>query len=168
MTKPVRQVQLHDVLVAAFAGNAPAPRRTEGGTAATHVLRGMRVLVVEDNPVNLRVALRFLDKLGCACVAAGNGAEALEQVAAAATPFDVVLMDVQMPVLDGYQATRELRRLESVQGMRRLPVIALTANAFEDDQQRCYAAGMDAYLSKPYTLPQLAAALAPWQTKAAA
>ncbi|MCK6545919.1 ATP-binding protein [Myxococcota bacterium] len=115
---------------------------------------GRRVLLVEDNAVNQMIALKFLAKLGATTHTATNGVEALELISRS-DPFDAILMDCQMPVMDGYAATARLREDEAPRG-RRTPVIALTANALEGDADRCLQAGMDAHLGKPYGLLQLA------------
>jgi CheY-like chemotaxis protein len=112
----------------------------------------LRILVVEDNPVNQRLAQRLLEKHGHAVTVAGNGREALSVLDGAA--FDVVLMDVQMPEMDGLEATAAIRSRERGTG-RRLPIIALTAQAMIGDRDRCLAAGMDGYLAKPVQGPQL-------------
>jgi len=103
----------------------------------------LRALLVEDNPTNQFVARRFIEKAGCVVEVAGNGAEALEKIAAA--DFDVVFMDCQMPIMDGYEATKRIRqgRLSAV------PIIAMTAHAMKGDRERCLAVGMTEYLSKP-------------------
>jgi len=102
-----------------------------------------RALLVEDNPTNQFVARRFIEKAGCIVEVASNGAEALEKIAAA--DFDVVFMDCQMPIMDGYEATKRIRqgRLSAV------PIIAMTAHAMKGDRERCLAVGMTEYLSKP-------------------
>lgn len=132
---------------AADAVAAPAPR-----------LQGT-VLLVEDHPVNRAVAAGMLRKLGLAWREAHDGAQAIEQVRA--HDFDAVLMDCQMPVVDGYAATRAIRGLPDGRGAG-LPIIALTANAGADDAARCRASGMDGFIAKPYGIGTLAAALAPW------
>lgn len=119
-----------------------------------------RVLIVEDNLVNQMVGIAMLESLGLIVVAAENGEQALLKMAESS--FDVVLMDCQMPVMDGYEATRRIRAAESRNGRTRLPVVALTANAFKTDVDRCMLAGMDAHLAKPYSTKQLRATLAPW------
>jgi PAS domain S-box-containing protein len=116
---------------------------------------GAHVLVAEDNAVNRTVAVNMLEKLGHTVDVAPDGHSALK--ALEETDFDAVLMDCQMPVLDGYEATRELRRRE--RGARRVPVIALTAHAMRSDRERCFAAGMDDYLAKPLRLAALREAL---------
>jgi signal transduction histidine kinase/DNA-binding NarL/FixJ family response regulator len=137
---------------ASSAGSAaPAP----GGRAA-----GPKILLVEDNPVNREVAVGMLESLGCTAHSAENGRLAVEAMNAAA--YDAVLMDCQMPVMDGLTATGEIRRREQHSGGARVPIIALTANAMEGDRERCLAAGMDDFLSKPFTQQQLATLLRRW------
>ena len=123
--------------------------------------RVRRVLLAEDNPVNVEVAKAMLDSLGLAVHCARNGEEALQ--AARAGGYDIVLMDCQMPVMDGFAATAEIRRHEQGAGRgRTLPIIAITANAQQGDREACLAAGMDDYLSKPFSQQQLAAVIGRW------
>jgi CheY-like chemotaxis protein len=121
---------------------------------------GPKVLVVEDNPVNREVAIGMLESLGCEAVAADNGWLAIEAMNDGT--YDAVLMDCQMPVMDGLTATGEIRRRERGTNRARVPIIALTANAMEGDRDRCLAAGMDDFLSKPFTQQQLAKLLKRW------
>jgi signal transduction histidine kinase/DNA-binding response OmpR family regulator/HPt (histidine-containing phosphotransfer) domain-containing protein len=119
-----------------------------------------KVLLVEDNPVNQKVAQSLIKILGLDCETADNGLLAIERMAKGG--LDMVLMDCQMPVKDGYAATGEWRALEQAQGLRRLPIIAMTANAMAGDRQKCLDAGMDDYLSKPVDRRLLAASLTRW------
>ena len=119
---------------------------------------GARLLVAEDNPVNQLVATRMLEKLGYRADVAANGAEAVE--ALTRIDYAAVLMDCQMPELDGFEATREIRRRQALP--RRTPVIAMTASATESDRDKCFDADMDDYISKPVRLAELAAVLTRW------
>jgi two-component system sensor histidine kinase/response regulator len=120
--------------------------------------RRLRVLVVEDNPLNQAVAVAILAKLGYRAEVAGNGRAAVEAVTDAA--YGAVLMDCQLPELDGYQATAEIRRREGAG--RHTPIIAMTAAALPGDRERCLAAGMDDYIAKPVLVGDVAAALSRW------
>ena len=158
MGKPPRQAQLLRAIAGAVAPARPdevEPTATTGDRPACTT----RVLLAEDNAVNQKVALRTLHALGYDADLAADGAEAVEAVEAAATvgrPYDVVLMDVQMPRLDGHAATQQIRALAVPQPF----VVALTANALQGDEQKALAAGMDAYLAKPLRRDALADALA--------
>ncbi|MBA5687910.1 response regulator [Duganella sp. LX47W] len=150
----------------------PMPMPTPAPTLATAValLDGaapaadgpppLRVLVAEDTEMNRQLARILLTRLGCEVDEAVNGQLALDALEAAR--YDLVLMDCMMPVLDGYEACRRLRQRESETDAPRLPVIALTASAIEGDRQRCLAAGMDDYLSKPFTAAEFSAMVARW------
>jgi CheY-like chemotaxis protein len=118
------------------------------------------VLLVEDNAVNRLVGSEMLRSLGYEVVEAEDGAEALDHVQRA--PVDLVLMDCQMPVMDGYEATRRIRERELRLGLPRTPIVALTANAFDENVAQALAAGMDAHLAKPYTRNQLREVLSNW------
>jgi signal transduction histidine kinase/DNA-binding response OmpR family regulator len=162
VSKPVRRAQLHSSLASLMA-TQPGTATGPAGTASTRLpaivqqprekSRIGRVLLVEDNPVNQELAHAMLIELGVQVVSAWSGEEALVKLAA--DRFEVVLMDCQMPKLDGYATTRRLRDWERRTGKERTPVIALTANALNGDAARCFDAGMDRYLSKPYTIEQL-------------
>jgi two-component system sensor histidine kinase/response regulator len=121
-----------------------------------HLALSARILLAEDNLVNQRVVQRILEKNGHSVFLAGNGREALEALKKEA--FDLVLMDVQMAEIDGFEATRAIREIEKVSGMH-VPIIALTAHAMKGDQARCLAAGMDGYLSKPVNAADLLRAI---------
>ena len=137
---------------------APAAAQVPGAAPLVGALRG-QVLLVEDNPINQMVGKAMLDNLGLQSQMAPNGAEAVALVQA--QHFDLVLMDCQMPVMDGYEATAAIRRLPGGRGAS-LPVIALTANVLQADEQRCRASGMDGFIGKPYALADLHAVLAMW------
>ena len=158
LTKPVRASQLYDCLMRLTAPTAGAgPEAAAVATAARPSIRG-HVLVVEDNTTNQMVALGILGQLGYRADVAANGLEALE--ALARTHYAAVLMDCQMPEMDGYTATGEIRRRED--DSRHTPIIAMTAGAMEGDRERCLAAGMDDYISKPVKPHDVAMALARW------
>lgn len=146
---------------------AAAPGRGKGTWPASREEtreRPLRVLVAEDNAINQVLAKRMLERRGHVVDVASNGRAAVEAVARGT--YDLVLMDVQMPEMDGFAATREIRRLEAaVTGGRRLPIVAMTANAMEGDREQCLAQGMDAYLPKPVLVEALVALLAEVNTK---
>jgi two-component system sensor histidine kinase/response regulator len=152
--KPIRAVTLTALIDQVLTGKSPGTTLLPSAAQANPTFRGSRILLVEDNPVNQRVAQRVLQKLAADVIIANNGAEALERVAE--STYDAVLMDCQMPVMDGFTATRRIRELERVSGRgRRLPIIALTANVMSEDRESCIAAGMDAHLGKPIEPAQL-------------
>jgi two-component system, sensor histidine kinase and response regulator len=148
LTKPVRQSELRDAIARSLdrrakpTGSASLPRKAR--RIAQH--HAMHVLLAEDNTVNQRLAIRLLEKRGHRVTLAHNGQEAITYLQQ--TTFDLVLMDVQMPLLDGLEATRMIRKQEKETGMHQ-PIVALTAHAVKGDQERCEAAGMDGYLAKP-------------------
>jgi CheY-like chemotaxis protein/HPt (histidine-containing phosphotransfer) domain-containing protein len=163
LTKPLRRSQLLNCVTRAMvAAPDPGLEDTAIRSVPTAPARAYvpKILLVEDNPVNREVAVGMLESLGCIAHAAENGWLALEAINNDA--YDAVLMDCQMPVMDGLTATAELRRREQNAGGARLPIIALTANAMEGDRERCLAAGMDDFLSKPFSQQQLAALLKRW------
>jgi two-component system sensor histidine kinase/response regulator len=133
----------------------PVPRELPAAAPAP-AIPSMRVLLAEDNDVNQLLAKRLLEQAGHKVTTVGNGVEAL--AALETDTFDVILMDVQMPELDGFAATAAIRAAERQSGKRQ-PIIAMTAHALKGDRERCLEAGMDGYLSKPITAPQLHAVL---------
>ena len=154
VAKPVRAAQLRATLLGLVS---EAPPDDEAVPAApARPVAGARILVAEDNAVNQQVITELLSRLGYACDVAGDGEEALELLQT--RHYDAVLMDMQMPRVDGLEATRRLRRLP--RPVRDVPVVALTASALTSDEQRCRDAGMDEFLSKPVRKEQLAAVLA--------
>jgi CheY-like chemotaxis protein len=164
LLKPVRQSALVDTLMAIVSnagGLVRAPKAPRAEPLAAHVL------LVEDNPVNREVAQVMLERLGCSVVTATNGHEALAAIEREA--FDIVLMDCQMPEMDGYEATAQIRKRKILHADgRRLPIIALTAGAVAGDRDNALDAGMDDYVSKPFTQEQLERALLAWRPHAGA
>ncbi len=165
LTKPLRRSQILACVTRVMAmqpGAATAPPAGAAFPVPAPAARslGPKILLVEDNGVNREVAVGMLESLGCAADAAENGWLAIRAMDAAT--YDAVLMDCQMPVMDGFTATGEIRRREQTSGAARVPIIALTANAMEGDRERCLAAGMDDFLCKPFTQQQLATLLRRW------
>ncbi len=153
ITKPLRQQELCETIGMVLAKSSrvpPSPPRP--ALTANKTARPARILLVEDNPVNQRLTLRLLEKPGHSVLAVSDGVEALD--ALAREKFDLVLMDIQMPKLDGYQVTALIRERERVTGQH-LPIVAMTANVLKGDEEACLAAGMDGYLSKPVNAKRL-------------
>ena len=159
LTKPMRQSLLYECLVAV----QERPWMTQSGTSTsateTHLQLSAKVLVVEDNLDNQKVLVRMLERYGCRVDVAGNGREAVH--AAGQIAYDCLFMDCQMPDIDGYTATAMIRQRE-IQIGQRVPIIALTASAMPSDRERCLAAGMDDYLSKPAKAQDLVTMLRKW------
>ena len=167
LTKPVRRSQLFDCLMQVlnnrYTDAVPHPVELTEAQNADTPLNG-RVLLAEDNLVNQEVALRMLEMLGCDVEVAEDGQLALSAVSS--KTFDLVLMDCQMPEMDGFQATTAIRKHEQQSNSdTHIPIIALTANAMEGDREHCLAVGMDDFLSKPFTKEQLQALLEQWLAK---
>ncbi|QJD30614.1 response regulator [Methylococcus geothermalis] len=161
LLKPVRQSLLFDAIADVLATQArEKPRTPDKSETILPAYEGRRVLVVEDNRVNQKVIVAMLAKFRIVPDVADNGQAALERLAR--SRYDLVLMDCQMPVLGGYEATQELRARERSAGSGRTPVVALTAHAATGEREKCLAAGMDDYLSKPISRDRLAEALERW------
>ncbi len=172
LTKPVRQSKLFDAIATVMshpAGEVSAPQHDEAPIVTRRSVREAQarprerlarahVLVAEDNQVNQKVAVRMLERLGYRADVAANGLEALESLSR--IPYAAVLMDVQMPEMDGYEATAEIRRREGTEG--RTPIIAMTANAMQGDREKALEAGMDDYVPKPVKPEQLETVLERW------
>jgi CheY-like chemotaxis protein len=161
LVKPVRPSLLFDVLHSLLAarpdhGNRKLPEEATPTEQASH--RWARLLVVEDNIANLKVAVRMVEKLGYRADVAANGMEAVRVLSE--VRYDAVLMDCHMPDMDGFDATREIRKNEPAG--RHTPVIAMTASALSGDRERCLAAGMDDYIAKPIKMHVVAAVLERW------
>ncbi len=161
LTKPVKTSALYDCLAAVLARRptaAPVPMITTYTLAATSAAQRRRMLVVDDSAVNQRVATRMLENMGHRVDVASNGREAV--VAVQNECYAAVLMDCQMPEMDGFEATMAIRRLEG--SGKRIPIIAMTAGAMKGDEEKCIASGMDAYISKPVDPDRLSEILRPW------
>jgi CheY-like chemotaxis protein len=162
LVKPLRRSALLKALSLALAGRPPNSAPAKPPTSRTEPLNTqLRVLLAEDNFANQKLAKAMLERLGCQVDVVMNGMEAIR--ASTQRQFDMILMDCQMPEIDGYSATVTIRTVEARRGVH-TPIIALTASAMKGDRERCLAAGMDDYLTKPLALETLAAALARWQT----
>jgi len=160
LSKPLRHSELYDALVDVLGvGSEPADTPTSAPATGSPAGAGVRVLVVEDNQVNQLVATGLLESLGCTVDVAADGAEAVERLTRP-HEYAAVLMDCRMPRLDGFDATREIRRKEGPGS--RVPVIALTASALEGERERCLAAGMDDYLTKPVDAADLERVIRQW------
>ncbi|MDB5571346.1 MAG: hypothetical protein JWN93_2529 [Hyphomicrobiales bacterium] len=162
LVKPVRSASL-----IARVGLPPGAqdRLPAEDEAREHPPGGLHILLAEDNDINALVARKHLEHIGASVVRAVDGLEAVDFVrsvhSGARAPFDVILMDVRMPGLDGLEATRTIRRLERAAGVEPVRIVALTANAFEDDRLACFAAGVDDFLTKPFEAARLARAVRP-------
>jgi CheY-like chemotaxis protein len=180
LVKPIRAEDLHDAITTLWreqgteaarrlvtrhtiAEARAAARAKNAGSAAIAtngpvLHRKLSVLLAEDNVVNQKVASRMLAKLGCTVDFAANGADAVEMVGR--SRYDLVFMDCQMPEMDGYEATRQIR--ERMLGAGHLPIVAMTANALQSDREACLEAGMDDYVAKPVRVEAIDAALHRW------
>jgi two-component system, sensor histidine kinase and response regulator len=163
LLKPIRRNELLEAMLKALGKTSAKDDATSEKTCIPDVLPQLRILVAEDNTINQMVAMRMLEKLGHAPVLAANGVEALSMLESG--NFDLVLMDVQMPVKDGLATTREIREQEKATGAH-MPVIAMTAHAMKGDRERCLVAGMDAYLTKPVTSQSLQQTIAATRKRA--
>jgi len=154
LLKPIRQSELREAIgrvLGAPKQKASQPK-PQTSSDAKEPRKALRILLAEDNLVNQRLAARILEKRGHHVVVADNGIAAL--AALDRETFDLVFMDLQMPGMDGFEATALIRQKEQAEG-RHLPIVALTAHAMKGDREKCIAAGMDEYLSKPLQLPEL-------------
>ena len=160
LPKPIRQSMLYEslLMLTAASGTVPALKVSREPLAGQLEPLAGRVLLVEDNEVNQAVALGMLEELGCDSVLAVNGQEAIDRVLQ--EDFDVVLMDCEMPLMDGFAATAAIH--DRAEDANKVPIIALTANAVDGDRERCIAAGMQDYLSKPITVEKLHGTLSKW------
>ena len=168
LTKPVKQSQLYDCLATIFGIHKEAEKDRPTAIVRRHSLsedqkRRVRILLAEDNVINQKVAISILGKLGYSADAVANGQEAVK--ALEIIPYDIVLMDCQMPEMDGYEASGEIRNPESKVLNHNVPVIAMTASAMKGDREKCLEAGMDDYLSKPVKPQELIDTIEKWLTE---
>jgi signal transduction histidine kinase/DNA-binding response OmpR family regulator len=158
LTKPIGQSELLEALLRALGEMSPNMQIAKCTSATDQHAQPLEILLAEDNRVNQVVAVRLLEKRGHHVTVVGNGHEALQIHATEPFKFDVILMDVQMPEMDGFETTQMIRRREKISGGH-IPIIALTAHAMNGDRDRCLAVGMDGYVSKPIRLEELEAEL---------
>ncbi len=158
LVKPVKQSELYDALMEGLGIAAPS-LESDKQAASAPAQGSLRILLAEDSVPNQRLAIGLLSKWGYTTVVAVNGQEAVDR-ATSDDNFDLILMDVQMPELDGFDATRRIREAERTTGRRRTPIIAMTAHAMKGDRERCLEAGMDGYISKPVRAPELSRTIA--------
>jgi CheY-like chemotaxis protein/HPt (histidine-containing phosphotransfer) domain-containing protein len=151
LSKPVRRAHLRKAIDCAFGLSGPGDSASHGSRRQARL--NLRVLLVEDSPVNREVATGMLESLGCTVGSASDGNVGVEQ--ALSWGFDLVLMDCQMPLMDGYEATRRIRMAEAAAGRKPIPIVALTANALQGDRERCLDSGMTDFISKPFTMNKL-------------
>jgi len=156
LAKPVKQSTLYNCLLSVLGMSKMVAGGKSGKIITRHTLaeskrHGIRILIVEDNPVNQMLALKMLEKLGCWVKAVNNGAEALSELEQ--NRYDLVFMDCQMPVLNGYETTREIRA--STGKYKDIPIVAMTANAMKGDREKCLEAGMNDYITKPINLKMI-------------
>jgi len=164
LVKPVRQSALRACIAAIGGAKELRQLHSEMPKSSSEEAIGAHVLLVEDNPVNLEVGIGILESFGCRVDTASNGTEALDRHGY--VDYNLIFMDCQMPGMDGFEATAEIRKREANSG-RRTPIVALTASAIEGDREQCLAAGMDDYVPKPFTAAQMRAALSAWLKPAA-
>ncbi|MCX6568099.1 MAG: PAS domain S-box protein [Candidatus Aminicenantes bacterium] len=169
LTKPIKQSQLYDCLATVLGAADPLAKTPDAALVTRHTInearrRGIRILLAEDNATNQQVALKLLEKLGFHADAVADGRQAVE--ALETRSYDIVLMDVQMPVMDGFEATRAIRSGAAKVPNPRIPIIAMTAHAMKSDRERCLEEGMDDYISKPIAPQALAEALEKWAAPA--
>jgi CheY-like chemotaxis protein len=153
VSKPINETELAATIYRALGHDQSAGPRESARVEIARSVRRLRILLAEDNAVNQRIAVRLLEKMGHEAVVAVNGLETVLQHAASA--FDLILMDVQMPEMSGFEATQHIREREKSTG-EHIRIIALTAHAIEGDRERCLSAGMDDYMSKPLDASLLA------------
>ena len=167
LVKPVKRSELYDAICTVLALENSDTRQSTGSVVTRHSMRelrhkqGVRILLAEDNQINQRMAVTLLEKLGHSVTVANNGKEAVKLIEQ--RNFDLVLMDVQMPIMDGFTATKKIRELNSER--QNIPVVAMTAHAMKQDRERCLDAGMDDYISKPVDPEKLNEVVGKWSKR---
>ncbi len=167
LTKPLFRSHLYHVILQIMTGKQAdkVDERTDT-LVGTNTLKG-HVLLVEDNELNMKIAEEFIKMNGVSMEKAWNGIEALKLFATApADYYSLIFMDIQMPIMDGYEATRQIRQLEQDEGRERTPIVAMSANAFNEDVSKAYLAGMDDYITKPMSLQEIKKVLQSLEEKA--
>ncbi len=161
LTKPVTGSMLHDAVVEAVSGHSVSKAQTkvQGTIAPGQRLSGVKILIVDDSVMNREIAQWMLELEGAEVSLAGNGREAVDRLSSSPSAFDIVLMDVQMPVMDGLEATKTIRHALR---LRDLPIMALTAGVLSEERDRVFAAGMNDFLSKPYDVEKMMAKILQW------
>jgi len=159
LLKPVKQSELLETMCSLLQKTSPG--KTRAALLTRHAIREskrrLNVLLAEDNPVNQKLATRLLQKMGHSVTVVENGRQAL--AALEKNEFDVILMDIQMPEMDGLETTAEIREREKSQDGTHIPILAMTAHAMAGDRERCLEAGMDGYVSKPVNVQELVEAM---------
>ena len=164
LIKPIKKSRLQEVLTNSIERIEPQQRRSTSSTTTKPKSSRLRILVAEDNIVNQKVAVGQLTKLGYTADVAANGLEVLRAIEA--IPYQLILMDCQMPEMDGYEATRRVRKHNKKTRTKTI-IVAMTANAMQGDREKCLAAGMDDYIAKPIRLDALRATIAKWEAEVA-
>ena len=156
LSKPIKQSDLFDAIVVVLEGQ-PQNQKNDASLITRHTIREtkkkLKILLAEDNLVNQKLALRLLEKQGHSVIVVNNGKEAYEQLEQ--EPYDLVFMDVQMPIMDGFTSTQKIREREKGTG-KHITIIAMTAHAMKGDKEQCLESGMDGYISKPIQADKLA------------
>jgi CheY-like chemotaxis protein/HPt (histidine-containing phosphotransfer) domain-containing protein len=162
LTKPIRKAQLYRSLQQVLTSDHAVKRQAieKNTLAPSNPTVTAKILLVEDNAVNQEIVMMMLQKFGCIVTIANNGAEALNKLEL--DNYNLILMDCMMPIMDGYEATMNIRKMQRNDNIPKLPIIALTANAIEGDREKCLACGMDDYISKPFNADDLLQKLKFW------
>jgi two-component system, sensor histidine kinase and response regulator len=167
LLKPVKHSALFDAMTEAFGLKQVERRKTPPRLVTPDRFAKLKVLLVEDNPINQKLAVNMITKGGYQVVTAQNGLEAFEQYSGHPDAFDLIFMDMQMPVMDGLAATQQIRKWEQSNNnnptkVRHVPIVAMTANALKGDREKCIGAGMDDYMTKPIDREKVYKCISQW------